>query len=731
MARDKTNSTSDLLQEIRNTFDYEVEQWKDIRDEGSKDMRAIAGDPWDPKDRREREGAGRLVLSLDEVNQYCNQLINDVRQNKRAVKVLPRGLGASDFTALRRGAMMRQIDYDSKAQAAYRTAFEGVVQRSYGAWKYKTAYVSDSAFEQEIRVVRIPNPNTIYMDWDAKEADYSDAGHAFEIDTIGIKEFRRRWPHAERRSFDSEDVNAFPKWIKSEERLQIASYWKVHREERELVLWENGRTDFLDEMGEGVKLSKAQMIDGQKVWLAEIPGLGSYRVLNRRKTETQTVVQYVTNGVEILQTNEWPGKYIPIVFITGKEIYVDDGAGGEKRKLLSLVRLAREPYMTYCYLWTAQVEAAQQVPKSPLMGAEGQFDTTTDWPNIHKTLTPFIEYKALTKETKVAANGGPQQLLPPPTWRQFAADIQSIEVMKESARRAIQSAMGITGMLNGTNQTAEAKSGIALRTLDQQESTGNFHFIDAYDGGLEFGGRICDDLLGPVYDSPRQVGMRTATGDHYTEPINQFDPMGQKIGFHTDHGDHGIEITTGPSFDSQRAEAQDFAESLTKIDPIVTRTILPEIVKLRNLGPIGDDIAKKLEALDPTKQQIPPAVQQQVQKLTALVQKLMQERQAKIVEQQGKAFIASAQQQVDLEKKRYDVIATITQALIKAGQETNAASFASQMENVNLLWEQMHEFTQAGLDRQHEKDLSAQEHQQDLQQIAAQPQPVVQPPAQA
>ena len=78
-------------------------------------------------------------------------------------------------------------------------------------------------------------------------------------------------------------------------------------------------------------------------------------------------------------------------------------------------------------------------------------------------------------------------------------------------------------------------------------------------------------------------------------------------------------------------------------DPIIVRSILPDIVRLRNLGPIGDEIAKKLDALDPTKQQVPPAIQAQVQKLTALVQRLVQERQAKTVEIAGEAQIASMQ----------------------------------------------------------------------------------------
>jgi hypothetical protein len=732
-------SENDLLTEIRENFDYQYDQWADIREEGRKDMCCVAGDPWDPADRKERKGAGRLILSMDEVNQYCNQLINDVRQNKRAVKVLPKGSGSNDQTAEMRGGMIRQIEYKSKAQAAYRTAFEGVVQRSYGAWKYKTQYVSDSSFEQEIVICRMPNPDVIYMDWDAKEADFSDGDHAFEIDTVGLREFQRRWPGAKVQSFTTDHMHDFPKWVKSEKRVQVACYWKLRKTTDRLFQFADGTSKLLSELKEELGPVKVK---------------GNYlqfesRAINftdERKTEERQVKQYFTNGIEILPSEEgqteydWAGKYIPIVFITGKELYVDEG-GGPKRKLMSLVRLAREPYMAYCYLWTAQVEMAQQMPKATLMGYEGQFDTSTDYKNLHKMPTGYAEFKATTAESRQA---NPQAILPPPQRPQYAFDVQSVEVMKESCKRAIQSACGITGLLNGANDHKDARSGVALKTMDQQESQGNFHFIDNFDQGMELGGRIMDDLLEPVYDSPREVGMRTLKGDHSVGKINQtqldvLTGKPQKVGFHTDQGDHDVTITTGPSFASEREEAQDFGEQLTKTgDPELTRALLPAIIKLRNLGPVGEELAKiaeQLSPLNPAKQgQIPPQVQMQMQKMTALIQQLTMEKKAKLIEiqgkmqleqqkQAGKNFQVTQQQSVDLQKTRMNNLAAIEQSLAKIGQATQAEQIGAELQHLEMLWESMHEFTQMGLEHQHELALGEQQHQQGLEQLAAQPEP--------
>ena len=75
-----------VLQEMRDTFQYDESQWEDIRSEGNTDMLYLSGDPWPAADQEQRKKAGRPCLSLDELNQYVNQLVNDIRANKRAIK---------------------------------------------------------------------------------------------------------------------------------------------------------------------------------------------------------------------------------------------------------------------------------------------------------------------------------------------------------------------------------------------------------------------------------------------------------------------------------------------------------------------------------------------------------------------------------------------------------------------------------------------------------------------
>lgn len=697
---------SPLLKEIRDQFDYYSREWDDTYEEGRIDMRYVAGDPWKPKDRKAREGAGRICFSSDEINQYTNDLINNVRRNPRGVKVVPNGYGATDVTATMRGDKIREIEYKSKAQAAIRIAFEGAVQRSFGFYKFKTQYVKDSVDEQELVYVAIPNPETVLIDPEYKEADCSDIDGAFEFESISRAKFKSRWPEAEVTSFNPDLGRLAPAWHK-EDSVQVASYWKRERTKDWIIRLQNGNTTRLSKFPEGSKKG-ANFI--------ELPNGETVLFQKARPDDRFTVKQYVTNGLEVMETNTWVGNQIPIIAVLGKEIWVDEGneGGGTKRKLLSLVRLARDPFMAYCYIRTCELEIVQQAPKALWAGFEGQFNTTTEWESLNKQLFPYVEFKLTTEESR--SSGGDPKLPPPQRIIFDAAGIQTLEISAEAMRRAIQSAMGITGLLNGTQQNSEAMSGKALQTLDSQENNTNFHFIDNLDLAIENGGRQLNHNLGPVYDNPRTTGFRKATGEHYSSPVNQLGPDGTTpAGFHFSVGEHEVQITKGPSELNQRAEAQDFGETLIKEMPETAARILDLIIKQRNLGPLGDEMAKRLAPPDPANQ-IPPAVQAQLQKMQAVIQKLMFERQAKTVEQQGKAWLATREQQVELQKKRMDLEGQILQAMIKQGQQTNAQALEAQLEQWITIFEQMHEFQGQQSAQAHERQLSAQEHQQTLEQ---------------
>lgn len=705
------DSNSDILKEIRDTHQYDSEQWRPIRDEGREDMKCLLGDPWEEKERELREAFNRPVLALDELHQYVNQLLNTVRKNKRSIKVIAQGTGANDKTAQLRENRIRRIEYDCNAQSAYITAFEGAVQRSYGVFRINTAYESEESFDQKIVIRRYPNPETVIFDWNCKEVDCSDAEHLTELDYIPKNQFKRRFGSAKIQSFTAEHMRDAPNWIRSEDVL-VAGYWKVKKTPRKLLLIDVGTKEHPKPM---TFLEDA---------LDRRPG----PVLKTREVFKREVVQYVTNGIELLEENPWAGQWIPFVPVFGRELYVDDGSGS-KRNLLSLIRLARDPYMLYCWIRSNMAEAVGQSPKSLYLGYEGQFETGTDWENIARSPTVYATVKAIADPTN------PGQVLPLPRREQYDPPLQSLELFAEGARRSIQAAMGITPLPTAAQRQNE-KSGIALQKINEQEDEGTFHFVDNLDIAIRFGGIQVNDLLDKIEDTAADKGFTRPDQTHEVLRLHDpewTNPKSQQIE-HNQYGPgaaHAVTVSTGPSQDSEREAANDFADTIWQnveqlpLDPQTKGKFLALLIKLRNLGAIGDQMAEILSPSQGNPQQALAQAQQNIAQQTQAIQEMQAELQKLRLEKAGKVIdneYKLQMQEVDRDLK-----------LLIAEVSTKAQDQSERMEAFMTFWKENHGAAhEAGMqasDQAHERDMTAagQSHEKDM----AATQAALNPPAPA
>lgn len=691
-----------ILKEIRDNYAYYLDSWREIREEARVDMRYVAGQPWEPKDKEFREANGRPCMTWDELNPYINQLINDPRQNKRAVKVDPVGSGANDKTAELRGNIIRTIEYNSKAQSAYTTAFQGAAERSYGYWRIGKRYVTvtgkdpgPQTFNQELYIGRIPNPDTVLFDPNFKEVDCSDAMGCFVTDIVRKPDFKRKWPKAQITSFDGDQQEFAPQWIK-EKDVMVAEYWRVTIEKKTLHLIEGkqGPTAlFEDELPTGFDMSRSS---------------------KRREIEKRIVTQYITNGIEILDREVIEIPWIPIIPVFGKELYVDSGAGS-KRMLISLVRMARDPFMQYCFYRSQEAEEAGMTPKVPYLALSGSIESTKD------------EWQTSTKIPRAVLQYDPVQL-PDGSWhvqaperQPFTPNFQAYEVACEAARRAIQTAMSGSNLPTAA-QRQNQKSGKALEEIDQQESRGTFHFIDNYNFAIEHSGKVLDAWIPYVYDTKRELGLRQADGKSDLYKINDPDNVdkdGKPEVWDATVGEHSVTISVGPSYESQRNEASAFVDTLigniqviaSIIPPGVAAKILSLAITLKELGPLGDEMANEIS---------PPQDQQAQQQAIAAGQQKLQQQQEVIVEMQKEL------EKLQLEKAG-KVIQGETQkqlATINNDVKVLIAEINTQQQNMQQRMEMFMQYWSETHGAAHEQAMQAHQQEHDksqaMQQVAAQ-----------
>lgn len=697
------NSSADeaLLKELREDFAYAKSYWQENYDEAEKDMDCVLCIP--PEDFR-KDRAGRPCLWPDEVSQYVNQTNNNLRQTKRAIKVSPRSEDAKDVDAEHRQAYIQGIEYASKAQSIYATAFESCVECGFGYWRVHLMVTGPNG-EQEPRIRRIPNWATVLPDPDARESDFSDANMYFVTDSMRQSTFAQRYPEAKKRSFDGADIERAPGWLDGD-NITVAEWWK--REES---------TD-----KDGVKHS--------------------------------TVTQRITNGLEILETNEWIGSWIPIIGCFGLEKYKRAG-GTSKRMFLSLVRRARGSQQMLAYIASQEAEEFGMAPRAPLQGYKGQFDSQLH-AHLNKIPTAYVEFL-------IPTDWEPQWGPPPlPTRPQFIPNAQAYEIAFERWRRSIQASMGVMPLPTSAQRQNE-KSGIALTKIQSQESIGSFHFTDNFVRALTNTGIQLNELiteLAKLDSLPKQVLGRDQKGEDRTlhiAPQQQegmeapagpqlLGPQGagpQSMGtgagtgaaadsqhlpeadlFFAHRGEFEVAISDGPSDLSQRDEVSGFVDTLLQtlpslgLPPQLMQQIIAIAIRLKNVGTYGDEIADLLAP--PNQGDIPPqaramVVQAQAQLQTAMaeLQQLKLEKLGKVMDNQGKMALADKEQETKM------LVAEITT------KAQNLSERMSAFEDMMGQWhQQAHDLAMQGQQQQ-----AAMQQQQQAQ--AAQAAQAAVPPQQA
>jgi hypothetical protein len=702
--------------EIRQAFSDYSQATQHVRDEGRIDMRFVAGDPWEPEDRLAREDAHRPCMAFDELNQYLNQAANQVRQNKRAAQVTPEGDGANDKDAEHRANIMRGIDYRSNAQQTHITAFDNMVMRSAGYGRITIQKMPGKTLDTEIRIKPVENPDTIIFNPSYRMPDGSDVEEVFEIDFLSKEKFKRRFPKAKAQSFTGEDMMEARNWIR-EDDLQIAGYWKVHLSFENLLLLEQPEGDVVVYESELKEMLSGRDKTGK---FAKIRDL--VKVKREMREEKRTVVQYVTNGIEILDEVPWIGTRIPICGCFGKQLFMDDGSG-PKRHLLSMVRLARDPAMFMAYAISQEAEEMGMAPKSPFIGYKGQFESDAEaFEMVNKIPRGYLQVDPVV-------DGASGQILPLPVRPQFTPNIGSYEEAKESGRRSLQSAMGLTPLPTAAQRQNE-KSGIAMERIETMQSIGTFHFVDNYDRYLNNMYWQVNELIGPIYDTARDVPIVRPDGTYSVLRVNDHDFKAQnpeKDVLHTDKGQFGVTISVGPNYQSEREEQSEFVDSLLEKlpalglpAPLIQKILAIAIRMKATLGPLGKEIADIFSP--PEGQELPPEAQAIVANLQAQMQQLQQENSALHMERAGKVLELTSKQQIegakisnDSEMRKLTEATKIIVAMITASKDTDRIYAQKELAKLGFAHDQANADRDMTLELHksaHERGMAAEGHNQ-------------------
>ena len=574
---DEKPSDEEFLRRARKRFDRAVSAESVNRKEAVEDLRFKKGDQWPESIRADRTIQKRPCLTINKMKTFVHQITNDQRQNRPAINVSPVGDKSDPTTAKMLKGLIRQIERQSNADVAYDTGFDSAVSNGWGYWRVLTEYEDEDTFNQVLKIGRIRNPFRVYLDPDHQEPDGSDAKWGFISDLIPRAEYEAMYPNADPIAWDQGGMGDEYKAWSTDTHVRVAEYFCYEMKTRKLVSLANGHVGYEDELAEALKGGEYQ---------------------DERDVQCRIVKWYTITAKEILEENDWAGKWLPIVKVIGDEVDIEG-----KVTLAGLIRDAKDAQRMYNFWCTAETELIALSPKAPWIMEEGQIEGHEKrWQDANNKAFPYLLYKGVNLGGKPA---------PAPQRQPFAGPPAGVVQAKIGAAQDMQATTGIR--FDATMQERMYdESGKALRELKRTGDLGNFHYVDNLARSLRHTGRILIDLIPKIYDTPRVL---TILREDDSEERVKIDPSistphAEKQGpdgktqklYNPKLGDYEVAVTIGPSFATKRAEATDSLLAFMKAVP-QSAGIIGDLVAKNMDWPGAEDIAARMAMM------LPPQVQ--------------------------------------------------------------------------------------------------------------------------
>lgn len=571
MARKNKNLLSTIQDRFASAQSYYGTEYR----RGEEDVKFLYGDQWSEEDRKAR--AGRPCLVENRLPAFKHQVLNSIKQANLSIKVSPVDDESDPETAEILQGIVRNIEVISKADIAYDTGASGAIDFGYGYIRVIVDYADYDSFNEEIRIERVLNSQSVYLDPSHLSLDGSDAEFAFVFDVMGHDEFKEAYPDASPVSFDIKEENPFI----TDEKVVVAEYFYKHYEDKKLY----------------------QLADGSIVWGDEfVEGMNA---VNERTSRKCTVKWVKTNGQEILEETDWRGKYIPIILVAGEEAWVEG-----KRRLYSLIHQGKDPQRMLNYWNSAETELLALQPKAPYIGAVGTFESRqAQWQNANNGNPAYLEYDAVFVTDPAS---GQSVLAPPPQREQPPQGSASMMQRQVMAADAIKAALGMFDPSLG--QHGNEISGTAIRQRQLQGDKANFHFIDNLGMAIRQVGKVIVDLIPQIYTEPQMMRIIGVDDSVDLVPVNQpFVKQGKKMMpydakkmrgqkpdgmFDLKTGKYDVIVEVGPNYATKRQELVDSILQLAQAKPEILNVAGDILVKNLDI-PDTDELVQRIRSTMP------------------------------------------------------------------------------------------------------------------------------------
>jgi hypothetical protein len=662
----------ELIQKSVKRWQITAESEADSRRQGLEDLKFSIGiGQWDEAVKANREVEGKPCLTVNRAPSFLRQYTGEERQHRPSMLVNPVGSGADIEVAKIHQGVLRHIEVASFADVTYDNSYDMMMRIGWCPWLIKTDYISEMSFQQEPRIVPVHNPFSVYLS-PVRNVLGQDPLWAHQVEDLSKEEYKARYGKSQmaQLNFPTDQGNPTPDWV-TKAGARVANYWWLDLEPATICQLADGT----------VKLKK----DCSKLELMAVD--------DERETVTRKVKCIKHNSMEILETYEYLGRYIPLVDLTGVCLNIN----GRIYKA-GMVRDYRDAQRIYDFMVTRQVEQIDAQGKDPLYvpvgGDEGYEEI---YRQVNRKNYPSVPYNAYDKEGKQ---------LPPPSRANRNVDIAGMSAIIKQADYDMKAVIGIYGP-QVDQPGMQAESGFAILTRQQQSDKGSISWSDNLNRAIRWQGTILLDLW-PRYISKPQLQRIVNPDDsvkhaavynsQFSEPEDAaglLDGNAIKKAYDVGKGDYDVTLSAGPMSQTGRQEGFKALTAVITQQP----NLFPIVGHLwaRNADFNGaDELATILKKMLPPQlqDQDPADKDQQIAAQSAQLAQLQQQQQ-QLVAELARAADTIRTKRLELESKErivgFQAQAGMIEALIKANVEAGKMAMDHEMSVITDRMMTLHE----------------------------------------
>jgi len=435
--------------------------------------------------------ADDIKLVFDRINRIKNRIVNPCRIN-------PFGFGVSFFgvgdatRAARLNAFFDAIQSDTNAYSVFADALDIALMCGRAYIVIGNDYIDERSLDQKIVITCPIDPTTVFIDPASTAVDGSDIEHAAQVSFISKSAAKRKYgleDDALKRSLLPSGFDL----LKRSDMTELIAYWRKESKRNHVAYIQDTQSGRVIT----VPIEQVKEMLSANLILQE-------QILGDRRISDVSIKYELWCGENKITESVLPIRYIPVVPVYGKRVYLQD-----RITYKGLSYLLRDIQRVINFAASAEAYRLNNAPIAPYIA---EYEQVMDggaiqrmWENVNRERRGALIYRRVDG-------------VPPPTRADVSPQTAEIQVTRKGLQVDADESLGFGASDFGNAIGAKNASGLALSIMQEVSDYQTACWTDNLKSSVIQVGRIVSELAPLVYSEGIRVSY-FADGKRYSEIV--------------------------------------------------------------------------------------------------------------------------------------------------------------------------------------------------------------------